>query len=292
MHPDSIARIRRFNRAVTTEVGAFDTSFLGRGRALGSARVLWSIDPNGTDVSDIRTALRLDSGLMSRLLRGLEAEGLITTKPATNDRRRRIARLTPAGLAEKQEYDRLNDNLAAGMLTRLPRNTEALLVAMDLVANSLNHDRIVITASDPETPEAKACLTAYFSLLTTRIDGISSTHVPDPDPEAHAYRPPRGIFLLAWSDGLPVACVALKDVDDQTGEVKRLWVNASARGLGVARRLMTAVEDAARALGKTRLRLDTNSALAEAIALYRADGWTDIPPYSDLPADCWFGKTL
>ena len=71
MSPDPIARIRRFNRAVTAEVGALDTSFLGRGRPLGSARVLWSIAPGGTDVADIRNMLRLDSGLLSRLLRGL-----------------------------------------------------------------------------------------------------------------------------------------------------------------------------------------------------------------------------
>ena len=69
-----IDRIRRFNRSVTAEVGALDSSFLGRGRPLGAARVLWSITPDGTDVADVRQQLRLDSGLMSRLLRGLEAD--------------------------------------------------------------------------------------------------------------------------------------------------------------------------------------------------------------------------
>ena len=78
---DPVARVRRFNRAVTSEVGALDTSFLGRGRPLGAARVLNAIGNRRTDVAEIRAYLDLDSGLMSRLLRGLEEEGLIRTVP-------------------------------------------------------------------------------------------------------------------------------------------------------------------------------------------------------------------
>lgn len=290
---DPIDRIRRFNRSVTAEVGALDTSFLGRGRPLGAARVLWSITPDGTDVADIRAHLRLDSGLMSRLLRGLEAEGLITTDIMPDDRRRRAARLTAAGRAEKAAYDRLNDTRATETLSRLSRDPERLLAAMDLVANALNRDRVVIAPADPEAPAARACLSAYFRLLAERIPGVSRDHVPDPDPEAGHYRPPHGTFLLAWSDGLPLGCACLKSVDGATGEVKRLWVDPAARGLGLGRRLMTAIEDAARTQGMGRLRLDTNSGLAEAVALYRSGGWTDTAPFSPpFPADLWFEKAL
>ncbi len=94
---DPIARLRRFNRAVTREVGALDTSFLGRGRPLGMARVLQLVRPEGTDVARIRDRLDLDSGLLSRFLRSLESEGLIQTETDPTDRRRRIARLTPKG---------------------------------------------------------------------------------------------------------------------------------------------------------------------------------------------------
>ena len=232
MSPDPIARIRRFNRAVTAEVGALDTSFLGRGRPLGSARVLWSIAPGGTDVADIRNMLRLDSGLLSRLLRGLEAEGLVTTTASSGDLRRRVARLTDAGLAEKRAYDLLNDDLAARLLARLPRTSERLIAAMDLIATALNRDHITIAPADPEHEAARACLSAYFDLLADRIPGVSRAHVPDPDPEADDYRPPRGAFLLAWSDGLAIGCVCLKSVDATTGEVKRLWIDPAARGMG------------------------------------------------------------
>lgn len=146
---------------------------------------------------------------------------------------------------------------------------------------------------DPEDAVARVCLDAYFDLLAQRIDGIPRGHVPNPDPEAGSYRPPKGAFLLA-SDaaGAALGCVSLKTLHPGTGEVKRLWVAPAARGLGLGRRLMAAVEDEARALGLSHLWLDTNAALTEAIAMYRRDGWHDIAPYTGWPATHWFAKTL
>lgn len=292
MDAAAIARVRRFNRAVTRETGAMEESFLGRGRPLGAARVLWAIAQDGRDVADLRAELALDSGLMSRLLRGLEAEGLVTVTSDAVDRRRRRAALTPAGLAEKAEYDRLNDAMAEGMLARAPRHRAAVLAAMDLVAVTLNSDRIEIRPADPTDPAARACLVAYSRVLADKIAGIPAAHVPDPDPEADAYRPPHGAFLLAWCDRLPIGCVSVKTLEPGVGEVKRLWIDPAARGLGLAHRLMRAVEDQARALGLGALKLDTNAALTEAIALYRRSGWTEIAPYTDFPATHWFGKPL
>lgn len=85
---DPVSRVRRFNRAVTSAVGALDTSFLGRGRPLGAARVLNAIGHGRSDVGEIRDYLGLDSGLMSRLLRSLEDEGLIETDAHEDDARR------------------------------------------------------------------------------------------------------------------------------------------------------------------------------------------------------------
>lgn len=291
MPDDTLARIRRFNRTVTRETGALQQSFLGRGRPLGAARVLWAIGAEGRDVADLRAELSLDSGLLSRLLRGLEREALVKVAPDPADLRRRRATLTGAGLAEHAEYDRLNDAMAGTMLSR-SRNLKAFLAAMDLVAITLNADRITIALADPEGAAARTCLSAYFRLLTERIPGVTSAHVPDPDPEASHYRPPEGAFLLAWCDGLPIACVSLKTLEPGTGEVKRLWVDPAARGMGLARRLMRAVEDQARALGLLRLKLDTNAALTEAIALYESSGWTPTEAYSGFPATHWFGKPL
>jgi GNAT superfamily N-acetyltransferase/DNA-binding MarR family transcriptional regulator len=289
---DAVARLRRFNRAVTREAGALDTSFLGRGRPLGMARVLQLVRPEGTDVALIRDRLGLDSGLMSRFLRGLERDGLILTETDPADRRRRIARLTEAGAAELAAYDAMGRDRAARMIARAGARADEVIAAMDLIATLLNRDQLEILPADPDSPEVTACWRAYFAELLAVVPEARPDMFTLPDPGADSYRPPRGRCLVAWSDDLPVGCVALRPLDADTAEVKRLWVHASARGQGLARRLMSAVEDEARAMGCTLLKLDTNSALAGAITLYRRTGWTDIPPYTGAPADTWMGKRL
>jgi len=291
MPPDAVARVRRFNRAVTVEVGALDTSFLGRGRPLGAARILNSVGRGITDVARLRESLGLDSGLASRLLRALEEEGLVETVAHPEDARRRVVRLTGAGKREFRAYEKLSDARADAILARHP-HPAALLEAMDLVACALQRDRVVVEPADPRSEPARACLQAYYDELGRRFAaGFDVTLSRDPD--ADDMIRPRGAFLLAWSDGLPVGCVGLKGGGEQPAEVKRLWVAHAARGLGLARRLMSAIEDAARELAVPVLRLDTNSALPEAIALYRRTGWVEIPRFNDDPyPDVFFEKRL
>lgn len=287
---DPIARVRRFNRAVTTEVGALDVSFLGRGRPLGAARVLNAIGHGCSDVAAIRDYLGLDSGLMSRLLRGLEDEGLIETVAHAEDARRRTARLTKQGRREFQAYEKLSDAQAEAMIARHPRRDD-LLAAMDLVACALGRSRIAIEEMDPRCDTARFCLNEYYAELARRFEkGFDVALSRDPD--AKDMIRPRGAFLVAMSDGLPVGCVGLKG-GRAYAEVKRLWVAPSARGLGLARRLMEAIEATARDLAIKVLRLDTNRALPEALQLYRATGWTEIERFNDDPyPDYFFEKVL
>jgi GNAT superfamily N-acetyltransferase len=92
---------------------------------------------------------------------------------------------------------------------------------------------------------------------------------------------------------LPIGCVGLKGDGGVSAEVKRLWVAPSARGLGLGRRLMESVENAARDISIKVLRLDTNSALPEAGQLYRSSGWTEIDRFNDDPyPDVFFEKRL
>lgn len=286
-----IGRIRRFNRIVTSEVGALDTSFLGRGRSLGAARVLNAIGRGRTDVAALRDDLALDSGLMSRLLRALEAEGLVETRAHPEDARRRVANLTEAGRAEYLAYEELSDARAEAILERHPK-PDTLLAAMDLVATALGHDRIVIEAVDPRGAPARECLSQYYGELARRFDrGFDVTLSRDPDARDMVH--PRGAFLLAMSDGAAVGCVGLKGTGGSMGEVKRLWVSPAARGLGLSHRLMAAVEAEAGALSMTTLRLDTNRSLSEALGLYRNSGWTEIERFNDDPyPDIFFEKHL
>ena len=143
---------------------------------------------------------------------------------------------------------------------------------MDLVASALGQDRIQLAEMDPRSAAARHCLGAYYAELARRFEeGFEVSR--SRDPEAAAMMRPHGAFLVALSDGLPIGCVGLKGASGAFAEIKRLWVSPAARGLGLGRRLMDAAEDAARALGIAVLRLDTNRALPEALALYRGSGW-------------------
>lgn len=291
MTHDAISRVRRFNRAVTAEVGALDTSFLGRGRPLGAARVLNAIGQGQSEIAAIRDYLSLDSGLMSRLLRGLEDEGLIETVPDQQDARRRVARLTDTGRSEFQAYEALSNAQAKTFLAR-HSSPEDLLKAMDIVASSLRRDHIALEEKDPRHADALYCLGEYYRELARRFDNGFDVSLSR-DPDAKDMIRPRGVFLVAMSDGLPIGCVGLKGSGGDIAEIKRLWVAPSARGLGLAKRLMTSAETIARDLSIKILRLDTNSALPEAKQLYRGTGWTEIDRFNDDPyPDAFFEKRL
>jgi DNA-binding MarR family transcriptional regulator len=288
---DPVSRVRRFNRAVTSAVGALDTSFLGRGRPLGAARMLNAIGHGRSDVAEIRDYLGLDSGLTSRLLRSLEDEGLIETHAHEDDARRRVAKLTRAGRREFSAYEALSNAQAQGFLARHSQR-EALLAAMDMVASALTRERIALAEADPRSEEARYCLAEYYAELGRRFKrGFDVSLSRDPD--ASDMRRPRGSFIVAMSDTLPLGCVGLKGGGHGFAEIKRLWVAPAARGLGLGRGLMEAAESAARELGIALLRLDTNSALTEAGQLYRSTGWREIPRFNDDPyPDLFFEKNI
>src|SRR3954467_11790687 len=91
MSETAIADVRRFNRTVTERLGVLRDRFLGLGRPLGEARLLWEIGADGCELRTLRARLNLDSGYLSRSIRSLEAAGLVTVVPSPADRRARAA---------------------------------------------------------------------------------------------------------------------------------------------------------------------------------------------------------
>jgi DNA-binding MarR family transcriptional regulator/GNAT superfamily N-acetyltransferase len=293
MDQGSIARVRRFNRTVTRRVGALDERFLGRDRPLAGARVLWEIGPEGCDIRTLRARLELDSGYLSRLLRSLEASSLILVEPSARDGRVRTARLTRAGLDELALLDRRSDELAAATLEPLtPSERERLVAAMAEVERLLTAALVQIAPIDPAHPSAQHCLREYVDELDRRFEdgfdparSISAT--------ARELRPPAGILLVATLHGDPIGCGALKLPEGAPSQLKRMWVAESARGLGVGRRLLAELEAHAARSSNPVVRLETNGALTEAVALYRSAGYVEVPPFSDDPyAHHWFEKCL
>jgi DNA-binding MarR family transcriptional regulator/GNAT superfamily N-acetyltransferase len=292
MDREAVEQVRRFNRTVTQRVGALSDRFLARDRPLGASRVLWEIGAEGCEVRMLRARLGLDSGHASRLLRALENDGLVAVEPGAADRRVRVARLTRKGLAERELLDRRSDDLAAEILAPLSAGRRRELVeAMHVVDRLLTAASVELRVTDPRDGEARRCLAAYFAELDRRSDtgydpaaGISA----EPD----ELTPPAGTFLVAHLRGETVGCGAVKHRAGRPAEIKRMWVAESARGHGIARRLLGELEIHARRHGATVARLETNRTLAEAIALYRSAGYAEVPAFNDEPfAHHWFEKS-
>lgn len=290
---EHVQQVRRFNRLVTQRAGALDDHFLGRDRPLGESRVLYEIGTNGADLRDVRARLGLDSGYLSRIVQALESKGLIRLRTAADDERVRRAELTRAGRAELREMNRRSDEAAEAILAPLTEaQRERLVAAMTEVHRLLQAGGVVIERVDPASDSARWCVAQYYAELTNRFeDGFDpASSIPADDAEL---RSPRGAFLVATVDGEPVACGAVKKVSAGVGWIKRMWVARTARGLGLGRQMLAALEREARRLGLTTVQLETNRSLVEAIQLYRSAGYVEVPPFNAEPyGDHWFEKRL
>ena len=157
----------------------------------------------------------------------------------------------------------------------------------------MNDDRPVVIRVEPaDSATARWCIDSYFAELDTRFEtGF------DPElslsADADELTPPRGVLLVAWRDDEPLGCGALKFHDDRPTEIKRMWVSRTARGLGLGRRMLDALEQQAAAHGAAAVQLETNRSLTEAIAMYRSAGYREVEAFNDEPfAHHWFEKQL
>ena len=153
-------------------------------------------------------------------------------------------------------------------------------------------DALSLRLTDPDHPDARLCIAEYFAELNRRAE-----HRYDPSAGASADReelmPPAGAFLVAYLDGRPIGCGAVKHPGGRAADIKRMWVSGDARGQGIGRRLLGELESLAIQAGARVARLETNGALNEAIAMYRSSGYREVEPFNDEPfADLWFEKRL
>ena len=152
--------------------------------------------------------------------------------------------------------------------------------------------KLEVSAEPPGSDLATGLLSQYFEELRRRFSGgfdPSLALAARDDQLVH----PDGAFLVARVEGRAVGCGAVRRLDALTAEIKHMWVDPAARGRGVGKTLLASLEDAARRLGCTTVRLDTSSHLPEAISLYRSSGYTEIGPYNENPyAHHWFEKHL
>ena len=289
-----LAHVRRFNRTVTQRVGALSDDFLSRSRPLALSRLLWEIGTEGGEVVMLRSRLGVDSGQMSRMLRALESDGLVTVTASDADARVRLVRLTERGLAELDVIEERSDELAASILDPLDEAQRTELVgAMRTVERLIATSLVEVRQVDPAAPDAQRCLRAYVAELNRRAPERGFDPSKGSTAEPHEVRPPNGAFVVVYLRGEPIGCGAVKHHPGGVTDIKRMWVAESARGLGLGRRLLEHLEGIARERGSHEARLETGDVLGEAIALYRSAGYAEVPPFNDEPfADRWFSKPL
>jgi DNA-binding MarR family transcriptional regulator/N-acetylglutamate synthase-like GNAT family acetyltransferase len=304
---DPVAVVRRFNRSYTQRIGVLEDSFLGMGMPLGPARLLFEIGvaPATTQgpltTQALRERLALDSGYLSRLLRRLEKDGLIDVTPDPGDRRRRQVGLTETGRDRWKELERRSDDQARMIVDPLTeRQRERLAQALSEADLLVRAATVTFEPVDPASPTARDVIGRYFAEIGRRF-GFDPSGETEKD--ALLLAPPTGVFVVALSDGEPVACGGLQTIaplvdaplvdGHSIAELKRMWVHDDWRGAGLGSRLLRHLEDQARDLGHDTARLDTNAALTEAIGMYQRAGYRAIDRYNDNPwATHFFEKCL
>ncbi|MDH6217423.1 bifunctional helix-turn-helix transcriptional regulator/GNAT family N-acetyltransferase [Streptomyces pseudovenezuelae] len=294
---EQVAALRRFNRYFTRRIGALDDHYLGQDRPLGEARLLFEIESgdaesgDGVSLRELRSRLGLDAGYLSRMAKTLEAQGVVRVSVDPDDNRLRRVALTAAGRVEIKEQNRRANALAAGLLDTLsePQRTE-LTRAMATAQRLLRLAAITVALVDGAAQDARACLDAYAADIGARFpEGFDKSDLVRP----REVTGDAGAFFVAYEEGRPMACGALRTLEPGVGEIRHVWVHPDARRLGLARRILAELERAAVAHGFDVVRLDTHAVLTEAQAMYRACGYTEIPAYVDhVYADHWFEKRL
>lgn len=288
------AVLRRFNRTYTQRIGVLEESFLGTGRPLAVSRLLFEIGTaEGITARDLRERLDLDSGHLSRMLRRLEAEGLVSTRPDPTDQRRRVVLLTDAGRAARRELDDRSEELASRIVAPLTdrqreRLTEALATA-DLLVRAAT---VRLREVPPDDAGARHALGRYLAEIDERFP--TGYRVEGPVATAAGAG---STYVLATSDGEPVAYGGIRPapaVDERAVEIKRMWVHPDWRGAGLGSRMLRHLEALAVEQDAQRIVLDTNEVLAEAIAMYVRSGYRQVERYpgSDPHATHFFEKVV
>lgn len=281
--PPQIAAFRRFNRAYTRFLGTLSNSYLSTEYNLAEGRVLYEIATRSRpQAKDVAEALGLDAGYLSRILARFRKSGLITRATAPHDRRAAHLLLTVRGKAALRTLNRRADHQARVVLAPLSAAQRARLAAawntiertiLDLRPDSAsitfrNHrpgDMGMIVALEGAGYAEQYGWDETFEALVARIvaDFIAN------------FEPSRERCWIAELDGRHVGHIFLVRHPDQpeTAKLRLLYVDPSARGLGLGHRLVDECIRFARSAGYKKITLWTQSILTAAHRIYQAAGF-------------------
>jgi DNA-binding MarR family transcriptional regulator/predicted GNAT family acetyltransferase len=280
--PEDVAQFRAFNRLWSRVGGLLSAGLLDSPFSLTEGRVIFELAQRGpTDLAEVRQALGLDAGYLTRIVRRLRSHGIVESATSPRDGRRQVVALTPLGRETFAGLDRAADEQAEAVLADLePRVRRRFTAGMREVGEALAGSGAVAGApyllrplriGDPGWVIARHGVRyaeeygwdATMEALTARI---VADYVEGHDPR-------RESAWIAEVAGEPVGCVFCVRRDDETAQLRLLLVEPPARGLGIGGRLVDECVTFARRAGYRRMVLWTQSILTSAHKIYAARGF-------------------
>jgi len=275
-----VAAVRAFNRFYTQKIGILSDAPLKSGLSLTESRVLYELaHRKSPTASEIKRDLGLDQGYLSRILRRFEKQGLLKRTQSATDRRQSRIALTRKGRAFFARIDRTWQQATSALIEPLAgARRHELVAAMERISALLSDDSsaTAFVLREPRVGDMgwivhrQAVLhateygwTAEFEALVAEI---VAAFIRDFDPE-------RERCWIAERHGEIVGSVFLVKGGEKTGKLRLLYVEPSARGLGIGAALVDACIAEARRTGCERLVLWTNDILVSARKIYEAAGF-------------------
>lgn len=279
---DDVAAIRRFNRFYTRQLGLLAESMLASPYSLSEARVLYEL-AHGQNItaSDLIHELGLDAGYLSRMLKKFEDQELIRRTPAEDDARRAVIALTPKGQAAFAPLDRGSHEDVVAMLEKVAApDRPRLVTATKTIARLLGEPA---PASEPYI--LRGLETGDAGWITHRQAVIYAKEYGWTDPRFEAlvaeilskfignFDSAHERAWIAERDGEVVGSVFISRASPEVAQLRLLYVDPSARGLGLGRRLVDECIRFSRAKGYKTLMLWTHDILVPAVRIYQAAGF-------------------
>lgn len=282
MPANRVAAVRRFNRFYTKQIGILTEGLLQSPFSLAEMRVLYEI-AHGTDVSavDLATALRMDPGFLSRILRRFRKAGLVRRETSASDGRRSLLTLTDKGRATFTPLDTRMDDDVAALLARAPASGQQRLIgamrAIEQLLGEPQNGREPYRLRQPQ-PGDMGWITHRHGVLYAReygyderFEALVATIVGEfvERFDAGAER-----CWIAEREGEVVGSVFLVRQSASVAKLRLLYVEPAARGLGIGARLVEECIRFARRAGYRKITLWTQSELVAARHIYQKAGFT------------------
>lgn len=291
--PDRFEAVRRFSRAYTKHLGLLSGGLLGGSWSVSEARTIDELaqaSPEGTTGSAVASALDLDPGYVSRLLRRLERAGITETVRSATDRRKMIVRLSPRGMDALDELHAASQTRVADFLGHVdPADHGELIESMTTIERILEHGdatpRVRYRGHRPgdmgwivqRHAELYHASHGWDDSFEAMVAGICARFLDRYDPSCER-------SWVAEVDGRRAGAVALVRRSKRVGQLRLLFVEPRARGLGIGARLVSECVGQARHFGYRCLILFTVAGLDSARRLYEAEGFRLT---SEEPGHAW-----